>query len=157
MAQYNKPKKEKYVGTWNGEDVHFTREFHGKRFTDEECESLCRGETIRLEHLVSGKTNKKYSVSGKLAHQSFTNPEGETVNFIGFQPDWDTYDAEEVPDEFLGRPFSDEEKAQLLAGCTIHLKGLHSKKTGHDFEADAKWDITDRGGHGIILSFNHNR
>lgn len=70
------PVKEKYEGEFNGSHVSFTRVWGGHRFTDEECEKLCRGEEISFD---AGKDGKSWEVSGKLAEQTYNGHK-----FIGF-------------------------------------------------------------------------
>lgn len=71
--------KEKYSGIMDGKPVTFNREWAGHRFTNEECEKLCRGEEIELDDAVSAKTGKQFSVRGKLTEQEFHGRP-----FIGF-------------------------------------------------------------------------
>ena len=52
------PKKQlkpKYTGVWaaTGQEVRFSREWSGYKFSDDECERLLRGEEIRLENVMS--------------------------------------------------------------------------------------------------------
>lgn len=69
-------KKEKYTGSWNGEEVSFSREWGGHRFSDEECAQLLSGEKITI---TSSKGRK---FTGALAKQTFRGRE-----FVGFKAD----------------------------------------------------------------------
>jgi len=69
-------KKEKYTGSWNGEEVSFSREWGGHRFSDEECSQLLNGDKITI---TSSKGRK---FTGTLAKQTFRGRE-----FIGFKAD----------------------------------------------------------------------
>ena len=73
---------DKYTGTWNGKAVAFKKTWSGHDFTDEECEKLCKGETITFEAVA--KSGSKYNVTGDLAEQSFKNDKGKTIKYIGF-------------------------------------------------------------------------
>ena len=67
-SQY--PQKEKYSGVFKGQNVSFNRTWGGHRFTDAECEALCRGEEIKITGLKSS-SGTTYGVKGKLTKQSF--------------------------------------------------------------------------------------
>ena len=72
--------KEKYDGVWSGKKVSFNRVYSGHRFTDAECEALCRGEEIEVRDLKSEKTGATYGVKGKLSEQSYNGH-----SFVGFE------------------------------------------------------------------------
>lgn len=57
-------KEDKYTGTWCGQTVSFDRNFRGHRFTDEECEALCKGERIEVHNIQN--RNGVYAIQGKL-------------------------------------------------------------------------------------------
>lgn len=69
-------KKEKYSGTWNGEEISFSRVWGGYRFTDEECEQLLKGDKIA----VTSAKGRKFT--GALARQNFKGKD-----FVGFKAD----------------------------------------------------------------------
>ena len=56
--------EDKYTGTWCGQTVSFDRNFRGHRFTDEECEALCKGERIEVHNIQN--RNGVYAIQGKL-------------------------------------------------------------------------------------------
>lgn len=60
----NKRAGDMYTGKWNGVPIEFDRMFRGHRFSDGECEALCRGETIDVHNV--GTSDIKYSVAGFL-------------------------------------------------------------------------------------------
>ena len=66
QLQYRKREEpEQYHGSWKGEPVEFSRMFRGHRFTDAECQALCRDEVLEVCHL-KGKDGIPYAVRGKL-------------------------------------------------------------------------------------------
>lgn len=97
MATYET--KEKYTGTWNGKPVSFTRTWSGHRFTDAECEALCRGEVLSLTGLKK-KDGGTFNASGSLAEQTYNGHK-----FVGFALRDDV-----VPDEWCQHKFTEDEK-----------------------------------------------
>ena len=71
--------KEKYTGTWNGQEVSFNRVWSGHRFTDEECEKLCDGEFIEVRGLTSAK-GTTYGVKGHLENLEYNG-----YKYVGFK------------------------------------------------------------------------
>ena len=140
-------KKEKYTGIWDetGEEISFTREFRGYRFSDKECEALLRGEDIEIKNLVSPKTGKKYGIHGKLTPQEYNG-----YKYIGFES---MGFVEDVPSEWCGHKFTAKEKTALKKGEEILLKDCVSKKTNKKFECKVTYGKTDRGNMGIIPNF----
>lgn len=69
--------KEMYHGIWDGHKVEFERVFRGYRFSDEECEALCRGEMLEVHGLE--RDGVKYSVAGCLRESSFA---GFSTDFV---------------------------------------------------------------------------
>ena len=146
MEQGNITEKEKYEGKWNGKAVKFTRTWRGHRFTDEECEALCRGEEIEVLGLVA-KSGKTYGVVGKLTNQTYNEHK-----FVGFEQ-MGFANAQGVPDEWCGHKFTDEEKNSLEAGLEVYIEGCVSKK-GNAFSCNVKYGERDNGTKGIIPLFD---
>ena len=71
------PDKEMYKGNWNGHNVEFERVFRGYRFSDEECEALCRNEMLEVHGLE--RDGVKYSVAGCLRESAFA---GFSTDFV---------------------------------------------------------------------------
>lgn len=132
--------KEKYEGTWNGKQVKFNREYAGHRFTDEECEALCRGEEIEVLGLVSAKTGNTYGVKGRLSEQEYNGHK-----FIGFERTGfaDSGSKDGVPSSWCGHKFTDDEIKSLESGCEIFVENLKSKK-GSTFSANLKYDKDEK-------------
>lgn len=119
------PQKEKYSGEWQGDPVTFTRVWGGHRFTDEECEALCRGEVITFA-LVNDYGTR--NISGRLAMQEYKG-----INFVGFQK-IDTPDPDRYSGEWNGKHvsfkrvlwkgayvFSNDECEALCQGKTLNI------------------------------------
>lgn len=68
--------EEVYKGVWHGRPVQFNRVFRGYRFSDDECEALCRGESLEVHGLE--RKGVRYSVLGALQESSF---EGHALTF----------------------------------------------------------------------------
>ena len=136
--------KEKYTGTWDGVSVSFTKTWSGHTFTDEECEALCRGETITFD-AVSARTGKPFTATGALSEQTYNGRK-----FVGFalQPRQST-----IPDTFCGHTFTDAEKTTLESGGTVAIKDAVSKK-GNTFSCEVSYGKKDDGSVGLILSFS---
>lgn len=156
-AQY--PKKEKYSGEWQGDPVTFTRTWGGHRFTDDECEALCRGEEIAF--VLNGEYGE-HTVKGSLALQEYNG-----VSYVGFKKA-DDAGAERYSGEWNGKhvsfkrvlwkdayTFSDEECAALCNGetLTVNITG----RNGQPQQINAKLaDLTTSDGHpfvGIAVSY----
>lgn len=74
--------EERFEGTWNNKSVKIKKIWSDHEFTKEEQECLLSGGTIKFT-ATSKKTGNTYTVTGKLAEQSY---EGRT--FIGFKPEF---------------------------------------------------------------------
>ena len=70
----------RYNGMWNGHLTSFKRVWGGHTFTDEECDALCRGETISFEAL--SKAGSTYTARGALALQTYKG-----TAYVGFKLD----------------------------------------------------------------------
>lgn len=142
--------KEKYTGKWNGKDVSFNRVWSDHRFTDDECEALCRGEEISIFGLTS-KKGTTYGVTGKLAEQTYNG-----AKFIGFERTGfanANSTASGIPKEWCKHVFTEDEITLLEAGKSVELDGCISKK-GNVFACKVHFGETDKGGKGIIPEFN---
>lgn len=121
-----------------GEEVTFSREWGGHRFTDDEIKQLLAGDEISFE-AISSKGNK-YTATGTLQPQKFKRKgEKKWHEFWGF-----CLNEREFPDEFLGHVFSEEEKEILLRKCkkedrTIIVEDLKGK-SGKMFRAKLVWN-----------------
>lgn len=147
--------KEKYSGTWaeTGQEVSFNREWGSKRFSDAECESLLRGETLEFT-AVSARTGNEYSAKGKLEAQSreIIEDDGEekTIRWIGFRnaafdPKLDDQGRQVPPDSFSGHDFTDEEKEKLINGESLYLDDLWSTKKEKPYQATVSFDYEPGG------------
>lgn len=160
LDQYKRPTgapKEKYNGTWNGKNVSFTREWSGHRFTDDECEALCRGEEIEITDCVSAKTGKTFGVHGNLAKQKFNGH-----SYVGFQSlgflngNGNSKSGKNIPASWCQHTFTDDEIAALEAGTEIYVQGLVSK-ANKVFSAYISYGMTDKGHDGINMRFENKR
>lgn len=77
-GRYQKSETAMYSGFWHGRPVTFPRDFRGHRFSDEECEALCKGQRIEV-HNIQGM-NCKYAVQGRLQVQDIGL--GPSVRFV---------------------------------------------------------------------------
>lgn len=140
------PQKEKYEGIWNGREVSFSREYCSHRFTDEECEKLCAGETIEVSDFVSSKTGKKFAAVGKLEDQEYNGH-----NFVGFKPDFSAK-TDSIPGQLCGHTFTAPELKALENGESVHIDGAVSK-AGKKFNCDVTWGKKDDGTMGFTFEF----
>lgn len=140
--------KERYEGVWNGRNVRFVRAFSGHRFTDDECEALCRGETLHLKGLIS-KKGSEYDVCGKLQEQTFTNADGKEIKYVGFKAEFE----DSVPKKWCEHVFTEDERILLEASKEVYIEGFVSKK-GNVFAANVRYDYIEDGKKGIIPEFN---
>lgn len=146
MEQTGFVQKEKYSGTWNGEDVSFNREFSGHRFTDEECAKLLAGEVISFP-AVSGKTGKEYTAIGKLERGTYNGH-----SYVGFKLDFNA-GGPKIPDMWCQHKFTDDERTMLEAGKRVFIENMVSKK-GNVFSAYLKYGKRDDGRMGLIMEFD---
>lgn len=121
---------ERWSGTWNGQQVSFKREWSGHRFTDEECQKLCDGETISIYGLKS-KSGSEYGVTGKLSKQSYNGHEYVGFERLGFASENDGH----VPAQWCGHKFTQDEISLLEMNKEVYIEGFVSKKTGKTFNA----------------------
>lgn len=138
--------KEKYSGEWNGKKVSFNRKWYTHRFTDDECERLCNGETIDIFGLKS-KAGKEYGVTGKLSEQSYNGHKFVGFERLGFA------NKPGVPERWCKHVFTDEEKTELEAGTTVYIEGAISQK-GNVFDCHVRYGEKDDGTMGIIPVFD---
>lgn len=136
--------KEKYEGIWHGKQVRFSREWGGHRFTDEECERLCNGETIVLRDLKS-KKGSTYSIQGRLNDLEYNGHPYVGFENLGFP--------QEVPKSWAKHTFTEDERLMLEAGKEIYVEGFVSKK-GNVFSCYVKYGKTKDGSMGIVPNFD---
>ena len=138
--------KEKAEGIWNGEQIKFTREYSGHRFTDDEVIRLLNGETITVNDF-QGKTGP-YSASGKLERQEYNGRQ-----YVGFkiQREPREYQEQSLPAAWCEHQFTEEEKEILNNGGTVWISGCVSKK-GSTFSAEVAW--TEENGRKRIVPIN---
>lgn len=133
--------RERVQGTFGGKTVSFSRTFSGHRFTDDEVARLLAGETIRIE--ATYRDGSHHTVWGALGTDTFKGNET-----FGFRPDFN----HDVPEEYCGHRFTDEEAQALRDGRCILIKGLRSKSKkarNKKFDAGVSWSRAD----GIRLHF----
>lgn len=146
----------RYNGTWDGKPVSFKRIWGGHTFTDDECEALCKGETITFTGVSS--SGSTYSVSGLLALQSYNG-----TPYIGFKRD-DTSlsssgsDAERYSGTWKGRAvrfkrqwgshrFTDSECQKLCDGKSITFT-YHG--TSSSFKVTGRLAEQEYNGHAYV-------
>lgn len=115
MAEQKFEQKEKYSGVFNGQHVSFNRKWSTHRFTDEECEALLLGKTIKLENMPT-KKGGTWSPSLKLMLQSYNGHQFFGAGLVN-----------EFPDSYAEHVFTEEEKIALLDGKEIKIDGYLSK------------------------------
>lgn len=147
MKEATESTNEKWIGTWNGRKVAFKRDWSGHHFTDDECESLCNGETIDIT-ATSAKTGKDFNVSGKLEIQDFKGRK-----FVGFKADFGGTSKKGIPESFCQHKFTDDEMAMLEMGKEVFIKGFVSK-AGKAFDAYISYGDTKDGKKGFIFNFD---
>lgn len=141
--------KEKATGMWNGQDVSFSREWGGVRFTDDQVAQLLAGQEISFE-AVSKRTGNTYTATGKLAEQEFKGR-----RFVGFKPDFgpkkDANGNEVPPSSWCKVQFTDAQVADLQAGKGVKSDQFVSKK-GKKFTATVHWK-EEKGQKRLVPSF----
>ena len=115
MSEQKFEQKEKYSGVFNGQHVSFNRKWSTHRFTDEECEALLLGKTIKLENMPT-KKGGTWSPSLKLMLQSYNGHQFFGAGLVN-----------EFPDSYAEHVFTEEEKIALLDGKEIKIDGYLSK------------------------------
>lgn len=138
------PKKDKYTGVWQGDEVSFNKEWGGHKFTDEECALLCAGKTISIDCV--SKEGKKYSCKGYLAEQEMIGDDKKKHKFIGFRR------LDEIPEEWCHHRFTQEERDALAEGESIPITA-HSDAKGVDFSCEVSWGKGSKGFMQIIPVF----
>lgn len=126
--------KEKFAGVWSGMPVSFNRVFRGRRVEDDECEALCRGETVTLGG-IRGK-NGEYAADVRLNNLEYNGHKYVGIEFVGFA----SRGGRGVPDAWCGHRFSDAERQTLQAGGAVKVTDAVSKRTGKKFACRLTWD-----------------
>lgn len=123
-----KPAKERYTGTYKptGEEISFSREWGGHRFTDEEIVKMLDGGIIRIV-AISRKDGSEHEVSGALSLQEYKGKK-----FWGFKMD-DSCPPDKTEGLYKGKKkvrfkktwggheFTDDEIQSLLNGDEIEF------------------------------------
>lgn len=134
QVRQERPAKEHVTGMLAGEEVSFSREWGGHRFSDGECEALLAGREIAIENLKS-KTGRTYSVKGSLQKQKYRGRTFYGFKSLGFEGGTEGG----VPASWCGHAFTEEEKELLSAGKRIEAQDFLSKK-GKKFKARIHYD-----------------
>lgn len=115
--------KERFRGVYipENENITFTREWSGHRFTDKECEDLLKGKVITFRAYT--KTKKPYMASGSLKKSQYNGHE-----YWGF-----VIENEPLPSEWSGHKFTKEEYVILQNGGTVYIPDAVSKKSGKPY------------------------
>lgn len=148
--------KEKAAGLFNGQQITFARVWSGHRFTDDEVESLLRGEEITLTGVV-GKSGNKFDVKGKLTKQQYNGHDFygfEKTEFVqGDSPDRckGVWNGQEISFKRVwgGHAFTDDECQRLLNGEEITVNGLKSK-SGSTYGVKGKLTKQQYNGHDFV-------
>lgn len=138
-------KQEQFSGVWNGRKIRFKREWKGHMLTDEECEALCRGETIQIDGLTGYNSGKSYSALTRLEERTFVGKEGKEVTvvvprMVDFAKQPPRERPQGVPEEYLGHKFTEDERLMLESGRPVLVEDYVSRKTGHKFRALTTYD-----------------
>jgi DNA topoisomerase-3 len=104
-------RKEKITGTFEGEEISFSKKWGEHEFIDEEADALLNGETITFD-----------GITGRLARQKY---KGHT--FWGFKKDL----------SWCGHVFTEEEVEALNNGEEVHGRFYSEKKKDY-FECSVK-------------------
>ncbi len=144
-----------WSGTWQKKTVRFKRTWGGYRFSDEECQALCRNEEITIHNLES-KKGTKYGVKGHLAQLEYNGH-----HYVGFEKsEFIRYPAKsgiagQLPGIWCEHVFTDEEKLALKAGQIIYVDDCISRKTGKKFSCHLKFAQDEpKGPKKLIPLFN---
>lgn len=152
--------EEKITGQWTDKkgktlDVHFSKDWRGHEWTDEEAHDLLDGKKVKVE--LTSKAGKPYEMYAFLDHQSFTNDDGKEIKGVWVTGEFapKTY---AVPDEKWGHKFTAEEKKTLNDGGEIEADDLKSK-TGKTYSAKITFEEQTYKGHkfkGLKLHFDND-
>lgn len=125
------PRKEKVTATINGQEIAFSSEWGGHKFTDAELDDLKAGKSITFE-------SKFGKVSGKLTEQTYKGKQ-----FWGFKKEEADKATAKVggkavkfKQEWSGHKFTPQEIADLSEGKEITFK--FKTKAGKEMEATGK-------------------
>lgn len=136
---------ERFNGVWEGQEVSVKRVFSGHRFTDDEVESLLRGESV-TSTFRSNRTNNDYTASVKLANKVFTNDAGKEINYVGYDVEFGerpgyfktVFGGREVSVKkvYRGEEFTEDQIAKLSAGEEIVIE--RTSKAGSQYKLKGK-------------------
>lgn len=162
-GRYQKSETAMYSGFWHGRPVTFPRDFRGHRFSDEECEALCKGQRIEV-HNIQGM-NCKYAVQGRLQVQDIglgpsvrfvvidtvpNNPDyvfgmelypvSDTSELSDVWKDWDEREAGEQKDVPERRPFNIQ---KAFAASRNRIADIEKQGDRHVFVEPETSDVSD--------------
>lgn len=162
-GRYQKSETAMYSGFWHGRPVTFPRDFRGHRFSDEECEALCKGQRIEV-HNIQGM-NCKYAVQGRLQVQDIglgpsvrfvvidtvpNNPDyvfgmelypvSDTSELSDVWKDWDEREAGEQKDVPERRPFNIQ---KAFAASRNRISEIEKQGDRHVFVEPETSDVSD--------------
>lgn len=162
-GRYQKSDTVMYSGFWHGRPVTFPRDFRGHRFSDEECEALCKGQRIEV-HNIQGM-NCKYAVQGRLQVQDIglgpsvrfvvidtvpNNPDyvfgmelypvSDTSELSDVWKDWDEMEAGEQKDVPERRPFNIQ---KAFAASRNRISEIEKQGDRHVFVEPETSDVSD--------------
>lgn len=145
-----------YTGIWKKREVKFKKSFAGKELTEEECEALCKGETVMAENLVK-KDGSIYSAG---LYLGFYNAESNTQG-VRIQMDF-TYVTGTNDDEYyygiwkkrpvrirrscMGHTLTDEECGKLCRCEPLTITDFVSKKKNSKFTAGLILEESEENG-----------
>lgn len=138
--------RERCSGTWKktGASVEFVREAMGHRFSDAECETLLKGETV-----TASFTGRKgpFEGHGALVMETYNGTQRLGFKLTGFGRA-DTTGKVQVPDSWCGHIFTAAEKRTLAGGGKVDATDFVSK-LGKPFSASVTFG--DEGGRKKII------
>lgn len=153
--------KERHRGDWvgrPGQEVAFSREWSGHRFTDQECADLLAGKEITFSAIsakkkAAGAPDPSFIARGSLAAQTYQGRPYVGFKLSGFGA-VDANGQALPPDAWCGHKFTAEEKRKLADGQKIFADDFVSKK-GKAFSATLHFGVEDGKGDGkrIIPEF----
>lgn len=129
--------KERAQGLWQGKEVAFSRTYGSHRFTDEEVQSLLRGETLTI--VIDGKPDAQGKVTQHKVRGALAILEYQGRSYVGFDGKFIREDRVEgiwqgkpvsFKNSFAGHTFTPNEIQDLLANKTITIQTQKGAFTG---------------------------
>ena len=143
--------EDRIEGQWTDEDgevndVRLKKTWRGHTWTDDEAKQLFAGKDVKVK-LTKKDGTGQYEMLASLGHRSFTDSQGKVIKGIWVDGKFAPR-KKDVPDEWHGHKFTDEEKETLRNHGKVHA--TFTWKSGKQSDCDVTWGEHEWNGKTIV-------